>query len=156
MERELDALHPRGRAEAAAATPHTWSACGRVGRLLHRARLPLKRGRAFTRHDDMSKPDVVIVSEALARSTGLTRIRSASGSSIATDMEMATIVGVVEMPDTTPTWARSLAPVAYVPVNQRPWSTMTLVVRTAGDPLAATPDSVRSGRSIRRSPRATS
>jgi putative ABC transport system permease protein len=50
-----------------------------------------------------------------------------------------TIVGVVGDARYNPNLGRPpLMPVVYVPVAQMPWNTMTLVVRTAGDPLAAT------------------
>ena len=102
--------------------------------------LPLKRGRTFTRHDDMSKPDVVIVSEALAKKYWPDEDPIGKRISfVATEMGMATIVGIVGDARHNPNIGRTpLAPVVYVPVNQRPWSTVTLVARTVGDPLAAT------------------
>jgi len=102
--------------------------------------IPLKRGRAFTRHDADSSPVVAIVSEALARKYWPNDDPIGKRISIvATNMTLTTIVGVVGDARHNPNVGRTpLAPVVYIPVNQAPWSSMTLVVRTAGDPLAAT------------------
>ena len=102
--------------------------------------LPLRQGRAFTRHDDTTSPSVAIVSEALARKYWPNEDPVGKRVSfLATDMKMTTIVGVVGDARHNPNIGRPpLAPVVYVPVSQTPWTTTTLVVRTAGDPLAAT------------------
>ena len=102
--------------------------------------LPLKRGRAFTRHDIASTPGVAIVSEALARKYWPNDNPIGKRISVvATEMTWTTIVGVVGDARHNPNVGRgALAPVVYIPVTQAPWSSMTLVVRTAGDPLAAT------------------
>jgi len=102
--------------------------------------LPLKQGRAFTRHDDANAPSVAIVSEALARKYWPNDNPVGKRISfVASTMEMTTVIGVVGDARHNPNVGRApLAPAVYIPVGQRPWSTMTLVVRTAGDPLAAT------------------
>jgi putative ABC transport system permease protein len=56
-------------------------------------------------------------------------------------MVLTTVVGVVSDARHNPNVGREpLAPVVYFPLTQGPWSTMTLVVRTAGDPAAITAD----------------
>ena len=103
--------------------------------------LPLRQGRAFTRHDDADAPGVVIVSEALARKYWPNEdvVGKRIAFVAADSMPLVTIVGVVGDARHNPNVGRPpLAPVVYIPVGQRPWTTMTLVVRTAGDPLAST------------------
>ena len=101
--------------------------------------LPLRRGRMFTRHDGTASPSVAIVSEALARKYWPTEDPLGKRISfLAESMYVTTVVGVVGDARHNPNLGRPpLMPVVYVPVAQIPWSTMTLVVRTAGDPLAA-------------------
>ncbi len=101
--------------------------------------LPLRRGRTFTRRDDAQTPSVAIVSEALARKYWPNEDPIGKRISFVADsMFVTTIVGVVGDARHNPNVGRPpLAPVVYVPVTQTPWSTMTLVVRTSGDPLAA-------------------
>jgi len=101
--------------------------------------LPLRRGRTFTRHDDATRPSVAIVSEALARKYWPNEDPIGKRISfVAESMFVTTIVGVVGDARHNPNVGRPpLAPVVYVPVTRTPWTTMTLVVRTAGDPLAA-------------------
>jgi putative ABC transport system permease protein len=56
-------------------------------------------------------------------------------------MSLTTIIGVVGDARHNPNVGRQpLAPVVYIPVTQVPWSTMALVVRTAGDPAASAID----------------
>ena len=101
--------------------------------------LPLRRGRSFTRHDDATSPSVAIVSEAFARKYWPDEAPIGKRISfVAESMFVTTIVGVVGDARHNPNIGRPpLAPVVYVPIGQSPWRTMTLVVRTAGDPLAA-------------------
>jgi putative ABC transport system permease protein len=105
--------------------------------------LPVRRGRAFTRHDDpRTSPSVAVVSEALARKYWPNE--DAVGkriSYLADSMYVTTIIGVVADARHNPNTGRDpLAPVVYMPVAQSPWSTMTLVVRTDGDAASASPD----------------
>ena len=101
--------------------------------------IPVKRGREFDRHDDKTSPNVAIVSEAFARRywPGQDAIGKRI-STLADSMSLTTIIGVVGDARHNPNIGREpLAPVVYIPVTQAPWSTMTLVVRTAGDPAAS-------------------
>ncbi|HEX6049372.1 MAG TPA: ABC transporter permease [Gemmatimonadaceae bacterium] len=101
--------------------------------------IPLRAGRAFTRHDDAASPSVAVVSEALARKYWPNDNPIGKRISfVAESMFVTTVVGVVGDARHNPNVGRpALAPVVYVPVTQSPWRTMTLMVRTAGDPLAA-------------------
>jgi putative ABC transport system permease protein len=104
--------------------------------------LPLRRGRAFTRHDDAGSPSVAVVSEALARKYWPNEDPVGKRISYVADaMYTTTVVGVVGDARHNPNIGRApLTPVVYVPLAQIPWSTMTLVVRTAGDATAAAAD----------------
>jgi putative ABC transport system permease protein len=102
----------------------------------------IEQGRDFDRHDASDAPSVAIVSEAFARRywPGQNPIGKRV-SVLATNMVLTTVVGVVGDARHNPNVGREpLAPVAYFPLTQGPWSTMTLVVRTAGDPAAITTD----------------
>jgi putative ABC transport system permease protein len=104
--------------------------------------IPVRQGRDFDRHDEANKPTVAIVSEAFARRywPGQNPIGKRI-STLATSMSLTTIVGVVGDARYNPNVGREpLAPAVYLPVTQRPWNTMTLVVRTASDPGAITAD----------------
>ena len=104
--------------------------------------IPVKRGREFDRHDDKASPNVAIVSEAFARRywPGQDAIGKRI-STLADSMSLTTIIGVVGDARHNPNVGRQpLAPVVYIPVTQVPWSTMALVVRTAGDPAASAID----------------
>jgi putative ABC transport system permease protein len=100
--------------------------------------MPILRGRDFTRHDVPSAPSVAIVSDAFAKKywPGQDPIGKRF-STLATTMVMTTVIGVVGDARHNPnTGLAALAPVQYIPLSQVPWNTMTLVVRTAGDPNA--------------------
>jgi putative ABC transport system permease protein len=96
------------------------------------------RGRDFTRHDVKATPSVAIVSDAFAKKywPGQDPIGKRL-STLAESMTFTTVVGVVSDARHNPNVGRaSLAPVQYTPVTQVPWNTMTMVVRTAGEPTA--------------------
>jgi putative ABC transport system permease protein len=98
----------------------------------------VKRGRDFNRHDGEESPSVAIVSEALARRywPGEDAIGKRI-SALADSMHLTTVVGVVsDMRHNPNTGREPLAPVVYIPATQVPWSTMTLVVRTVGEPTS--------------------
>jgi putative ABC transport system permease protein len=104
--------------------------------------IPVRQGRDFDRHDDETKPSAAIVSEAFARRywPGQDPIGKRI-SVLATNMEMTTVVGVVGDVRHNPNVGRPpLGPVVYFPEQRRPWSSMTLVVRTAGNPSAINAD----------------
>src|SRR5687768_15425761 len=100
--------------------------------------VPVLRGRDFTRHDVQSGPSVAIVSDAFAKKywPGQDPIGKRL-STLASTMVLTTVVGVVGDARHNPNMPHApLAPVKYIPVVQVPWNTMTLLVRTAGDPSA--------------------
>ncbi|HEY2016129.1 MAG TPA: FtsX-like permease family protein, partial [Bryobacteraceae bacterium] len=104
----------------------------------HTMRVPLLRGRDFTAHDDASAPLVVVINEALAnrwwpRDNAVgKRIRLGSQGPWYT---VAGVVKNVEQAD----WGATAGSEFYFSQMQNPEDIqryLTLVVRTAGDPLA--------------------
>jgi putative ABC transport system permease protein len=105
--------------------------------------IPLLRGRAIDARDTASAPGVAVISEATARTYWAGRdplgrrlvldIGVTPGPSI--DRE---IVGIVKDVKLAQMDERS-EPMIYVPHAQYPAATMTMVVKTAGDPIAAAP-----------------
>jgi putative ABC transport system permease protein len=104
--------------------------------------IAVNRGRDFDRHDDQSNPNVAIVSEAFARRYWPKQDAIGKRVSVlASAMTWTTIVGVVGDARHNPNTGRPpLGPVMYVPASQASWNTMTLVVRTVGDPAGVTAD----------------
>ena len=104
--------------------------------------IPVRRGRDFDRHDDKTGPSVAIVSEAFARKYWPGQDPLGKRISVLADsMHLTTVVGVVADARHNPNTGRALlAPVVYFPAAQGPWDSMTLIVRTAGNPLAVTAD----------------
>ena len=104
-------------------------------------RIPLVEGRLFEGHDDASRTPVALVSSAFARrhwSTGSPvgqRIRvQIQGNPIAA--EVIGVVGDVRHD----TLDRPATMEVFVPHAQVPYSAMTFVARTSGDPKAALPE----------------
>jgi putative ABC transport system permease protein len=102
--------------------------------------IPLIRGRGFTEHDDSTSGSVIVVSESMARAYWPNenplgkRIGCACN-----DTTMMTVVGVVADVRFNPNVGPAEAPTYYVAVAQaHPWRTMSLVIRTKGDPAAMT------------------
>jgi putative ABC transport system permease protein len=100
--------------------------------------IPLRRGRAFTATDNLSAPPVVIINESMARyfwpNENAVGKRFHYGGA-QSNAPIVTVVGVVA--DMRRTGFD--APVRYetfLPSTQRVRTALTLVVRTAGDPLA--------------------
>ena len=104
--------------------------------------IPVRRGRDFDRHDDTAHPSVAIVSEAFARKYWPGQNAVGKRFSVLADsMYLTTVVGVVADVRHNPNVGRALlAPVVYFAAAQGSWDTMTLMVRTAGSPLAVTSD----------------
>jgi predicted permease len=102
--------------------------------------IPLVRGRAFTEHDDSTSASAIVVSESMARAYWPNQ--SPLGKRIGCacdDTTMMTVVGVVGDVRFNPNAGPAVAPTYYVAVAQaHPSRTMSLVVRTKGDPAAMT------------------
>jgi putative ABC transport system permease protein len=98
-------------------------------------RIPLLEGRVFDERDDRTRPRVVIVNEAMARTSWPGE--SVVGKRIRMDYEdyelPYEVVGVVG--DTRFAGFRSdPAPEVYIPHAQNPYLPLNLVLRTSGDP----------------------
>jgi putative ABC transport system permease protein len=102
--------------------------------------IPLLSGRTFTTHDDSTSPSAIVVSESMARSywPGQSAIGKRIGSA-SSDTTMSTVIGVVADVRFNPNSGTALAPTYYVAASQsHPWRTMSLVIRTRGDPASIT------------------
>ena len=100
--------------------------------------IPIVAGRGFTAHDDSLAPSVMVVSESMARAywPGQSPIGKRVGCAC-DDTTMSTVIGVVGDVRYNPNSGPAVLPTYYVAVAQaHPWRTMSLVVRTAGDPAA--------------------
>jgi len=98
-------------------------------------RIPLRAGRAFTRGDREDTARVAIVSESMARK--FWPGEDPMGRKVrAKDGKWLTIVGICG--DVIHDWFdRRNAPTLYVPFEQEPNGELAFVVRTTGDPAAA-------------------
>jgi putative ABC transport system permease protein len=97
--------------------------------------LPLRSGRAFTEFDTREAPGVAIVNETMARTFWPGASPIGSRLTLDTPARTVQVVGVVG--DTHADRIENQDwPTIYVPYAQAPSNAMTLVIRTAGDPLA--------------------
>ncbi|HUR57449.1 MAG TPA: ABC transporter permease [Opitutaceae bacterium] len=100
--------------------------------------IPVRRGRAFTRADNGTAGRVVIVSETLARllwgqEDPIGRQINPGGGTT-----FSTVVGVVgDVRSRDP--AQGPQPAYYLSAHRAVWGTMTLAVRTGGDPTTIVP-----------------
>ena len=99
--------------------------------------IALRRGREFTEHDNPDAPWVVIINEAMARRfwPEYPRGQDPVGQHMlfADNSISAEIVGIAADVHES-ALAANMGPEAYMPLAQRCLQTMTLMVRTAGDP----------------------
>ena len=98
-------------------------------------RIPLRRGREFTDRDGERDPLVAMVNEALVARYwhGENPIgKHLWVGRVAQPMEVVGVLGDVRNLNL----AADPQPEIYLPYAQRPWASMNLVVRTAGDPRA--------------------
>src|SRR5215207_1931821 len=98
--------------------------------------IPVTRGRDFTRSDVKQTPSVAVASAAFAKKywPGQDPIGKRF-SALADSMFLTTVIGVVGDARHNPNTGREpLSPIAYVPLTQNPWNTLSLVVRTKGEP----------------------
>jgi putative ABC transport system permease protein len=102
--------------------------------------IPLVRGRGLTEHDDTTSASAIVVSESMARAYWPNQ--SPLGKRIGCacdDTTMMTVVGVVGDVRFNPNVGPAVAPTYYSAVAQaHPWRTMSLVIRTKGDPATMT------------------
>jgi len=111
--------------------------------------VPLLRGRMFTEREMREKSNVVLISESLARTyfPGQDPIGRQLGIYMTEPIvptEIIGIVGDIRFQDFT----ASVRPTTYWPHPQLAYSSLTLTVRTAGDPLALAPAVERTVRSL--------
>ena len=111
--------------------------------------IPLRRGRIFTDPEQRRSGNVVIVSEAFARTyfpgkEALGRRISVEMADTNPFMEIIGIVGDIKHADLS----TEVRPMTYYPVPQLVYNGMTLTVRTEGDPAALAPMVQRVIRSI--------
>ncbi|HYH44049.1 MAG TPA: ABC transporter permease [Thermoanaerobaculia bacterium] len=99
--------------------------------------IPLLRGRNFQPTDRLGGPPVVVISESMAR-----RYWPAGGELGAhvrlgpnTEAPWSEVVGVVADVRNDPTQPQP-EPMTYFAMNQDPWGSRVLMLRTAGEPLA--------------------
>ena len=99
-------------------------------------RIPVLKGRALTAQDGANSPRVVVLNASLAerlwpRENPLgKRVHFGSGEGVA---PWCTVVGVVADIKPSP-WDRETPPTAYFPLSQLPANSVTIAVRTLGDP----------------------
>jgi predicted permease len=108
-----------------------------AGDYLQAMGIPLLRGRAFTAADASGAPPVALVSESFARAAwpGEDPIGKRFQAGNATRSGAVTVVGVVGGVRHV-TLDAEPAPEMYRPIAQTPMPMVTVVMRTAGDPLA--------------------
>ncbi len=103
-------------------------------------RIPVLRGRAFTADDGPDTNPVAMVSESLARRIWPgqdpvgKRIRLGSGQAHEPWRTVVGVAGEVRITDFVP----EPRPTVYVPFAQAPETSLTMTVRTAGNPVALT------------------
>jgi putative ABC transport system permease protein len=96
--------------------------------------VPLLKGRTFTEQDRADAPNVVILSEALARRLWPYEDPIGKRITVSRNSQPGEVVGVVGEVKNNKLEADSMLQI-YTPFPQRPWPSMTFVVRTTGDPL---------------------
>ena len=99
-------------------------------------RIPVVAGRAITRADDASAPNVMVINESMARKYW--PAASAIGHTVGYHGARVAIVGVVRDSKTSSLTEHD-HPFAYLPLLQQWEGQQTLIVRTGGDPLALAP-----------------
>jgi len=101
--------------------------------------ISLLRGRYFTDADNENAADVAIISESLAKLYWPNADPLGHHIQIARQRTPSEIVGVVADVHNQGVGAHPIDEL-YTPLPQRPWPVMTVVVKTAGNPLQIVPD----------------
>lgn len=96
-------------------------------------RIPIQKGRTFTKRDSIDQPKVVVINETMARQ--FFTAGDSLGRKVSTLGHWRTVVGVVADVKSA-SLERNVAPQIYLPHAQDPWPPMTMVLHTEGDPLA--------------------
>ena len=99
--------------------------------------IPLLKGRVFNERDQANAPNVVIISEGLARQFWPREEPLGKRITVSRNSLPSEIVGVVGEVKNNKLESDSLLQI-YTPYPQRPWPSMSLVIRVAGDPLSMT------------------
>jgi len=99
--------------------------------------IPLLKGRVFNERDQANAPNVVIISEGLARQFWPHEEPLGKRITVSRNSLPSEIVGVVGEVKNNKLESDSLLQI-YTPYPQRPWPSMSLVIRVAGDPLSMT------------------
>ena len=109
------------------------------GRYFEALRIPILRGRAFTPQDVASAPPVAIVNEAMAAKFWPARDPIGAAMTIQSSPPVtAQVVGIARTSKTRDI-SEPPQPFLYLPLEQRPETTMVLFVHTDGDPAAMAP-----------------
>ncbi len=100
------------------------------------ARIPLRAGRGLTPHDDDRRPKVGLVNESFVRRYFPTENPLDQRVNVyGVERQIVGVVGNEKFAGL----GRETPPAMYLPYRQNPLGSMTLIVRTAGDPLALAP-----------------
>jgi putative ABC transport system permease protein len=117
--------------------------------------LPIRLGRAISEQDGADSPRVVVLSESVARRYWPDYPRGADpvGRRIKLGNSQSPWLTVVGVSGDVKDWFfREPQPAAYIPSAQAPQRAMTLLLRTAGDPLAVAARARAAVRAVDRNP----
>ena len=97
--------------------------------------IPLLKGRQFTDHDSKDAPGVIIINDALARRYWSDEEPLGKRLTVGFEKSPREVIGVVGSVKQS-TLSADARPAMYLPQLQRPTGGMSIVIRTAGDPLS--------------------
>jgi putative ABC transport system permease protein len=97
--------------------------------------IPLLKGRIFNERDRANAPNVVVISERLARQLWPYEEPLGKRIVVSRNSQPSEVIGVVGEVKNNKLEADSLLQI-YTPYPQRPWPSMSLVIRTTGEPLS--------------------
>jgi putative ABC transport system permease protein len=126
-----------------------------TGRYFETMELPIRLGRAISEQDGADSPRVVVLSESVARQYWPDYPRGADpvGRRIKLGNSLSPWLTVVGVSGDVKDWFTGQPePAAYVPSVQAPQRAMTLLLRTAADPLAVATSARAAVRTVDRNP----
>jgi putative ABC transport system permease protein len=126
-----------------------------TGRYFETMELPIRQGRGISEQDGADSPRVVVLSESVARHYWPDYPRGADpvGRRIKLGNSLSPWLTVVGVSGDVKHWfTREPEPAAYIPSAQAPHHAMTLLLRTAGDPLAVAARAREAVRVVDRNP----